>query len=211
MLLLIKLGLVKLLTALQELLVGVRRVDEDRPFTIADDKLMDGFATMNLTLPGPQPTKEGFQVIVGAVAFGPGITLEEPRPALAEGGADLSDHLRLGWTGLRLLLQLGQKLLDLALDLLAGRARLTRDFWRVETALQFHQPAPLTFKLSILGAKGAAELNHRHQLRQERMVPFLALRFRAESIRAKSSNTRRPPSAKGGLLASVRVLRINSA
>lgn len=172
---------------------------------------MDGFATLNLTLSGSQPTKEGFQVIVGTVAFGPGITLEESPPALAEGRADVADHLRLWWTGLRVLLQLGEKLLDLALDLLAGRARLPLDLWRVEAALEFHQPAPLTFKLSILRAKGAAELDHRQQLRQERMTPFLALRLSEDSIRAKSSNTRRPPSTNGGLLASVRVRRINSA
>jgi len=106
-LLLIKVGLVKLLTARQDLLIGFQGVDEDGPFAVADDKLMDGFTALNLTLPGPQPTKEGFQVIIRAVAFRPRIALEESRPALAEGCTDLGDYPRVWRAGLCVLLQLG--------------------------------------------------------------------------------------------------------
>jgi len=207
----INLGLVKLLTALQDLRGGFSGVDEDGPFTIADDKLMDGFAPLNLTLSGPQPPKEGFQVIVGAIALRPGIALEQARPALTEARADMSDHTGVMRTLPSMLFQLGQKLFDLTLDLLAGWARPALAVWGVETPLQFHQPVPLAFELPILRPKRVAEMDHRQQLRQEWMPPFLALRLREDSIRAKSSNTRRPPNAKGGLLASVRVLRINSA
>ncbi|MCA1606972.1 MAG: hypothetical protein LC775_16225 [Acidobacteria bacterium] len=148
-LLLIKLGLIKLLTAPQDLLIGFGGINENRPFTVADDKLMDGFAALDLTLPGPQPTKEGFQVIVGPIALRPGITLKQTRPTLAEGRADMGDHMRVWRIALRVLLQLGQKFFDLALDLLAGRVRLPRDFWWVEAPLQFHKEAPLAFKLSV--------------------------------------------------------------
>ena len=106
-LLLIKVDLVKLLTARQDLLIGFQGVDEDGPFAVADDKLMDGFTALNLTLPGPQPTKEGFQVIIRAVAFRPRIALEESRPALAEGCTDLGDYPRVWRAGLCVLLQLG--------------------------------------------------------------------------------------------------------
>jgi hypothetical protein len=149
-LLLIKLGLVKLLTALQDLFVGFRWVDEDHPFTIADDKLMDGLATMSLPLSGPQPAKEGFQLIVGAPAFGPGITLEEPWPALIKGSADMCDHIGILRVVLRVLVQLSQELFDLALDPAAGRAWVALVCRRVETAIQFHQPATLALELPIL-------------------------------------------------------------
>ena len=207
----IKLGLVKLLTTLQNLLIGFGWVDEDGPFAIADNKLMDGLATMHLPLSGPQPPKEGFQLIVGAVALRPGITLEQARPALAEGAADMCDHTRILRTVLCVLLQLGQKLLDLAFDLTAGRGRLPLDFRWVETTLQFHKEAPLTFELSVVGGKRMTERDHGQQLIQEWVPPFCRLRVSEASNRARSSNTRRPPSAKGGLLPSVRVLRIKSA
>lgn len=171
-LLLIKVGLVKLLTALQDLLVGFRGVDEDGPFTVADDKLMDGFTALNLTLPSPQSTKKGFQVIIGAVAFRPRIALEESRPALAEGCADLGDHPRVWRAGSCVLLQLGQALFDSALNLLAGRARLILNLWWVETPVQFHQPPPLAFELLIAGDKWLAECDHPQQLIQERVPPF---------------------------------------
>jgi hypothetical protein len=57
--LLIKLGLIKLLAAPQDLLIGFGGVNEGRPFTITDDKLMDRFAALGLTLASPQPTKKG--------------------------------------------------------------------------------------------------------------------------------------------------------
>ena len=117
---LVKLGLVKLLKAMQELLVGLGGINEDGPFTIADDKLMDGLVALNLTLSSTQPAKEGFQVIVGTVALGPGITLEEPPPALAEGRCDMRDHTGILGTVSSVLLQVGQKLFDPALDPAAG-------------------------------------------------------------------------------------------
>jgi len=171
-LLLIKLGLVKLPTAMQDLFVRLGGVDEDGPFAIADDKLVDGLAALNLTLSGAQPAKEGFQVIIRAVALRPRVALEESCPALAEGRADPCDHPRVSRTALRVLLQLGQKLFDLTLNLLAGRAQLTLDLWRVETPLQFHQPVPLAFELLIAGGKSLVAVGHGQQLIQERVPPF---------------------------------------
>jgi hypothetical protein len=209
--LLIKLSLVKLPKAVQDLFVGLGGVDEEGPFPIADDKLVDGFTAMDLPLAGPQPPKEGFQVIVGAVALRPGIALEQACPALAEARTDMGDHPSVLRTLPSVLFQLGQKLFDLALDLLTGRARLPRELRRVETPLQFHQPVPLAFEVVIACGKRVAELDHGQQLLQERVSPFCRLRVSEASKPWRSSNTRRPPSAKGGLLASVKVLRINSA
>jgi hypothetical protein len=70
-----------------------------------------------LPLASPQAPKEGFQVSIGAVAFGPRITLEEAVPALAKARADLGDHIGVLWTGLCVVLQLGQKLFEVAFDL----------------------------------------------------------------------------------------------
>jgi len=89
---LIKPCLVKLPKAVQDLFVGLGGVDEKRPFTIAEDKLVDGFPALDLPLAGSQPPKEGFQVIVGAVTFRPGIALEQARPALTKARADMGDH-----------------------------------------------------------------------------------------------------------------------
>jgi hypothetical protein len=69
----------------------------------------------------------------------------------------------------------------------------------------------LVFEVLIACGKSLAELNHGQQLLQERVPPFCRLRLSEASKRWRSSNTRSPPSAKGGLLASVKVLRINSA
>jgi hypothetical protein len=207
----IKLCLVKLPQAVQDLFVGLSGVDEESPFTIAEDKLVDGFTAMDLPLAGPQPPKEGLQLIVRTVALRPGIALEQARPALAEAPADMGDHTGVLRTLPCVLFQLSQKLFDLALDLWAGRARLPRELGRVETPLQFHQPVPLAFEVLIAWGKRVAELDHGQQLLQERVSPFCPLRVSEASKRWRSSNTRRPPSAKGGLLASVKVLRIKSA
>ena len=107
--------------------------------------------------------------------------------------------------------QLGQKCFDVAFDLSAGGARLIVLLWRVQAPVQFDQPIPLTFELAILSLKGAETLDHRQELIQNRMAPFLRLRWREASKRVRYSKTRSPPSAKGGLLPSVRVDRIRSA
>ena len=168
----IKLCLVKLPQAVQDLFVGLGGVDEESPFTIAEDKLVDGFTAMDLPLAGPQPTKEGFQIIVRAVALRPGIALEQARPALAEARTDMGNHPSVLRTLPSVLFQLGQKLFDMALDLRAGRARVPRELRGVETPLQFHQPGPLAFEVVIAGGKRVAELDHGQQLLQERVSPF---------------------------------------
>ena len=109
------------------------------------------------------------------------------------------------------LLQLGQKVLDLVLDAAARRARLTRFIGRVEPSIQLDQPVALAAELPIVSREGAAALNHGPQLIPERMAPFFRLRWSEASKRVRSSNTRRPPKANGGLLPSVSVIRINSA
>jgi len=203
--------LVELLQALQHLLEGFRWVDEDGPFARADDELMHGLATMDLPLTSPQAAEEGLQIIVGAVAFGPGVTGEEARPAVTEGGADMGNHRRILGMTLGMLLQLDQKVFDLLLDATRGWARLTLVVWGVKSSLQLDQPTALAFELPVLSRKPLAVLHHGQQLLQERMAPFFRLRRSEASKRAKSSNTRRPPRSKGGLLPSVSVERIKSA
>ncbi len=61
----IKFGLLELLQALQHLVEGLRGVNEDSPFAIADDELMHGLAAMDLPLTSPQAAEEGLQSIVG--------------------------------------------------------------------------------------------------------------------------------------------------
>jgi hypothetical protein len=197
---------------LQHVLEGFRGVDEDGPFAIADDELMHGLVAMDLPLPRPQAAEEGLQIIVGAVAFGPGVTGEEARPAVAEGGTDMGNHHRRIFSmALGMLFQLGQKVFDLPLDAARSWARLTFFVGGVKASLQLDQPPALAFELPILSRKSLAVVHHGQQLLQERMAPFFRLRRSEASRRARSSNTRRPPRAKGGLLPSVSVERIKSA
>lgn len=169
---LIKPCLVKLPQAVQELVVGLGGVDEERPFSIAEDKLVDRFTALDLPLAGAQPTKEGFQVIVRAVTVRPSIALEQARPALAKARADMSDHPCVLRTLPCMLFQVGQELFDLALDLRTGWARLPGKLRRVQTPFQFHQPVPLAFEVLIACGKRAAELDHNQQLLQEWVPPF---------------------------------------
>lgn len=171
---------------------------------------MHRLAAMNLALAGAQPTKEGFQIVVGAVTFGPSVAGEEPWPALPESGVDMRDHLGLigAVSGVRF--QLRQKILDLAFDIALRGMGLTV-FGRVEPSLQLDQPVPLALETAILRRKRSAPLDHGQQLSQDGMAPFFWLRLSEASKRVKSSKTRRPPRAKGGLLPSVKVARINSA
>jgi hypothetical protein len=110
-----------------------------------------------------------------------------------------------------MLFQLGQERFDVPLDVSPSRAWLTGLLWRIQPSIQFDQPTVLTFEAAILGSESAAALDHGQELIQNGMAPFLRLRWREASKRARSSNTRRPPSAKGGLLPSVSVVRIRSA
>ncbi len=91
-------------------------------------------AAMNVALGGAQPTKEGFQLGVGGVTFGPSVAGEEPWPALPESGVDRRDHLGLigAVSGVRF--QLRQKLLDLAFDI-APRGMGLTVLGRVEPSL----------------------------------------------------------------------------
>ena len=172
---------------------------------------MYGLAPMNLSLASPQTSEEAFEIIIGAPTFGPGIAGKESRPTLPERRADMRHRLRIFGMRLGMLFQLGQKCFDLALDVSAGWAWLTILLWGIQSPIQFDQPIPLTFELAILGLEGAATLDDGQELFQDRMAPFLRLRWSEASKRARSSNTRSPPSANGGLPPSMRVVRIRSA
>jgi len=130
---------------------------------------------------------------------------------LPERRADVRHCIRIFGTRLGVLLQLSQKLFDLAFDVSAGGTWLTGLLGGIQSPVQFDQPIPLTYELAILGLEGATTLDNGQELLQERMAPFLRLRRSEASNRAKSSKTRSPPSANGGLLPSVRVVRIRSA
>lgn len=207
----VKAGLVKLLEALEHLFKRFHRVDEDRPLAVTDDELMHGLATMNLALAGADASEETFEVVVGAPPFGPRVAGKEPRPALPERRADMRHHLGILRGGLGVLLQLSQKVFDVPLDLSAGGAWLTVWLGGIQSPVQFKQPTPLTFETAILGRERAATLDDSQELIQNRMAPFLRLRWSEASKRARSSNTRSPPNANGGLLPSVSVVRIRSA
>jgi hypothetical protein len=209
--LLIELGLVKLLKPMQDLLERFGRVNVDCPGTIADDELMHGLVAMNLALACTQATEESFQGVVGTIAFRPSVAREESRPALPEGGTEVGDHPGIFRMALGMLLQLGQEVLDVVLDEASCRARLTRFIGWVEPSIQLDQPIALAAELPVLSREGSASLNHGQQLIQERMAPFFRLCWSEASKRVRSSNTRRPPRTKGGLLPSVSVIRINSA
>ncbi len=172
---------------------------------------MDRLATMNLALASPQASEETFDVVVRAPTFGPRIASKEPRSMLLERRADMCHHRRIFGAGLGMVFQLGQEVFDLALDVAASWLWLTRWLWGIQSPVQFDQPIPLTFELAILGLEGAATLDDGQEVLQDRMPPFLRLRWSEASNRVRSSNTRSPPSAKGGLLPSVSVVRIRSA
>ncbi len=172
---------------------------------------MYGFAPMNLSLASPQASEETFEIVVGSPPFGPGITGKESRPPLLEGRADMRHHLGIGRARLGMLFQLGQKVFDVPLDLTARGAWLTGLLGRIQPALQFDQPIALTLETAVLSRERATTLNDDQELIQNRMAPFLRLRRRDASRRVRSSNTRNPPRANGGLLPSVRVVRIRSA
>jgi hypothetical protein len=170
--LLINPGLVKLLTAPQDVFVRLGGVDEDRPFARAEDELVDGRAAMKLPLSGAPPAKEAFQIVVRAPACGPGITREEPGPALGKGCAAMDDHRGILGVGLRVRLHLGQALLDLALDSPAGRAPLPLVLRGSEPPVQFHQPVALALAVPIVWRNRLAEGDHRQPLRQDGRAPF---------------------------------------
>lgn len=172
---------------------------------------MHRLAPMNLSLASPQASEETFEVVVGSPPFGPGITGKESRPTLLECRADVRHHLGICRAHLGLLLQLRQKVFDLALDLTAGGTWLTGLLRGIQSAIQFDQPIALTFETAVLNGERAATLDNGQELIQNRMAPFLRLRWREASKRVRSSNTRKPPKANGGLLPSVRVVRIRSA
>jgi len=132
---------------------------------------MDRLAAVNLALAGAQATKEGFQIVIGAVAFGPGVAGEEPRPTLPEGDADMGHHLGFVGMVLGVLFQFRQEVLDLTFDATPGWARL-KVFGRIKAPIQFHQPVALALETPILPREGVATLDHGQQLVQERMAPF---------------------------------------
>src|SRR5262245_5088350 len=165
---------------------------------------------MNLALTRAQAAKEGFQSIVGTVAFGPSVAGEEAGPPLLDGGAYLRHHLGLVGGEPSVLLQLGQGILDLSFDTAPGGVRV-RVVGRVKPPLRLDQPVTLVFEAAILRRKRPAAWHHGQQLLQQGRVPFFRLRLSEASKHAKSAKTRSPPRAKGGLLPSVRVDRINSA
>lgn len=172
---------------------------------------MHRFVSVNLSLARAQSSEERFEFIVRAVAFRPGIARKESRPALLKGVRDVRNDGSVRGMGLRVLGQLCQKLLDALLDLTSGRAWLPFVVRWIEPPFQFDQPAALALELSIARAERLATLHHGEQLLQARMPPFSRLRRSEASKRVKSSKTRRPPKAKGGLPSSVKVERIKSA
>ena len=172
---------------------------------------MHGLTPMNLPLACAKTSEERFQFIVGAVAFRPSIAREQTRPSLPKGGRDMRHHRGVGGMVSGLLFQLRQEGFDLALDLATRGVRLPFTLGRVKQPIQLHQPVPLAVESPIRRRKGLAPLHHGQQLNQQRMPPFWRLRSSEVAKRVKSSNTRRPPRAKGGLLPSVSVARINSA
>ena len=209
----VKLGLIELLESLQYLFKRFGRIDIDRPLAIADAarELVHRLAPMNLSLASPQASKETFEIVVGAPAFGPSIAGEKARPTLPERRTDMRHCFRIFGTCLGMLLQFRQKLFDLPFDLSAGWARLIILLGRIQSSVQFDQPIPLTFEPAVLGLERAATLDNIQEPVQDRMAPFLRLRWREASKRVRSSKTRSPPSANGDLLPSVRVVRIRSA
>ena len=172
---------------------------------------MHGFAPMNLSLASPQASEETFEVVVGSPTFGPGITGKESRPTLLECRADVRHHLGIGRARLGMLFQLSQKVFDVPLDLTARGGWLTGLLGRIQPAIQFDQPIALTLEAAVLSRERAATLDDGQELTQNRKTPFLRLRWRDACKRVRSSNTRNPPKANGGLLPSVCVVRIRSA
>src|SRR6266540_4442597 len=165
---------------------------------------------MKLALTRAQAAKEGFQSVVGTIAFGPSVAGEEAGPPLREGGADRRDHLGLVGVVPSVLFQLGQEILDLSFDTAPGWVRRSV-FEGVKPPLQLDQPVTVGFEAALLRRKRPAVLHHGQQLLQQGRVPCFRLRLSAAAKHAKSAKTRRPPRAKGGLLPSGRVDRINSA
>jgi hypothetical protein len=121
----IKLLLFELLDAFQHLLKRLLGVNENRPLAVAEDKVVRRLVPVGLALTGTQPPKERFQLIVGAVPLRPGITGEEPGPAVGKGRADMGDHGGILRMVRGVLVQFRQKRLDpvAALDGRWGAAR----------------------------------------------------------------------------------------
>src|SRR2546422_2608406 len=104
---------------------------------------------MNLALTRAQAAKEGFQSVVGTVAFGPSVAGEEAGPPLLEGGAAMRGHLGLVGGVPSVLFQLGQEILDLLFDTAPGWVRLSV-FGGGKPPLQLDQPVTLGFEAAIL-------------------------------------------------------------
>ena len=207
----VKPGLVELLEPLEYLFKRFGGIDKDRPLTVADNELVHGLAPMNLSLASPQASEEAFEIVVGSPTFGPGITGKESWPTLLECRADARHHFGIFRARLSLLFQFSQKVFDLPLDRTARGAWLTGLLRGIQSAIQFDQPIALTLETAVLKGEWAAMLDDDQELIQNRMAPFLRLRWRVASKRVRSSNTRSPPRTKGGLLPSVSVVRIRSA
>ena len=156
----IKLLLFELLDTFQHLLKRLLGVNENRPLAVAEDKVVRRLMPVGLALTGTQPPKERFQLIVGAVPLWPGITGEEPGPAVRKGRADMGDHGGILRMVRGMLVQFRQKRFDPLLHLLAAGARRALDCWRIQPSLQLHQPAALAFELPIGGGEGHATLHH---------------------------------------------------
>lgn len=77
---------------------------------------MHRFTAMNLTLACAKTTKEGLQIVVGAITLRPGIAGKETGPTLLKGKADMGDGVSLVGMTLGIILELGKKLLNVAFD-----------------------------------------------------------------------------------------------
>ena len=165
---------------------GCGGINKDSPLSVAKDELVDRLAAVNLALAGAQATKEGFQLIVGPVAFRPSVARKEPGPALPEGGAEMRDHGGFVGMVLGILFQAGQEVLDLTLNV-APRGAWLAIVKRVKPALHLDQPVPLALEMPLRRRKCAAAANHGQEVIQERMAPFFRLRVSEASRRVKSS------------------------
>jgi len=164
--------LLELLDAMQYLFKGFLRVNENRPLAVAQDEVVSGLAAIDLALTRAESAEESFQVIVRAIALGPGVTSEQAWPALFQRSLDMRDHRGVFRMASGVLGQLGQKGFYLLLDLTPRRTRLSLANGRIEASFQFDQPVPLTPELAIARGERTPYLNHSQQLIQERMPPF---------------------------------------
>ena len=96
------------------------------------------------------------QPILALEALRPGITGEEPGPAVGQGGTDMGNDRGLLGMGARVVLQLREKRFDLSLHVRTAGTRHAGNDGRIEPSLQLYQPAPLALEATISGSERPA-------------------------------------------------------